>query len=144
MLIKVDRFHGFTSNSVLRFSLREHGPAYRLSAHFVLVEFASKDGADEVLVHPAAVSGLEVIRKKFGRPILLTSAYRSPAHNKAIGGAKRSPHMSGFAVDTVVIGVPPYKVAAFAETMHWGGIGRYPMQGFTHLDVFEENRRWRK
>ena len=39
------------------------------------------------------------IRKHFGKPIHISSGYRSAALNKAIGGSKTSQHCSGEAVD---------------------------------------------
>lgn len=42
---------------------------------------------------------LNFIREKFGRPIIVNSAYRTPEVNKKVGGAKRSLHMQGRAAD---------------------------------------------
>lgn len=42
---------------------------------------------------------LNFIREEFGKPILVNSAYRTPAVNKQVGGAKRSLHMQGRAAD---------------------------------------------
>lgn len=41
----------------------------------------------------------EPIREHFGIPIAITSFYRSPALNKAVGGAKNSQHVLGEAID---------------------------------------------
>jgi hypothetical protein len=43
---------------------------------------------------------LEPLRTLIGVPLLVTSGYRSPALNKAIGGAKNSQHILGQAADT--------------------------------------------
>jgi uncharacterized protein YcbK (DUF882 family) len=42
---------------------------------------------------------LEELRAALGRPVVITSGYRCPEHNKAVGGVPRSPHMLGRAVD---------------------------------------------
>ena len=42
---------------------------------------------------------LQPLRDKLGKPIIITSGYRSPALNKAIGGAPNSQHCKGEAAD---------------------------------------------
>lgn len=42
---------------------------------------------------------LQPLREKAQRPLVLNSGYRSPALNKAIGGAKDSQHLKGEASD---------------------------------------------
>lgn len=42
---------------------------------------------------------LNSVREKFGHPIVINSAFRSPQVNKQVGGAKRSLHMQGRAAD---------------------------------------------
>ena len=42
---------------------------------------------------------LEPLRMKWGRPIIVTSGYRSPTLNKLVGGAKNSDHRFGAASD---------------------------------------------
>lgn len=48
---------------------------------------------------------LEPLRDAVGRPIVITSGYRSPELNRAIGGAKKSQHMLGEAADFEAPGV---------------------------------------
>lgn len=46
--------------------------------------------------------GLEAVRVRLGcAPIIVTSGYRCPALNAAIGGAKNSQHMRGEAADII-------------------------------------------
>lgn len=42
---------------------------------------------------------LEPARKELGRPITVTSGYRSPELNKAVGGVSNSQHLTGCAAD---------------------------------------------
>lgn len=48
----------------------------------------------------------EPIRKHFGKPIFISSGYRSAELNKAIGGASSSQHCSGEAIDIDMDGRP--------------------------------------
>jgi len=83
----------------------------KLSENFNLVEFASKDGAafpQEIQDNlKTLASNLEVLRKHFGKPVTITSGYRSPAHNERIKGAKDSYHIRGMAADIKMPGVSP-------------------------------------
>lgn len=42
---------------------------------------------------------LDPLREAWGRPIYVSSGYRSPALNRAVGGASSSQHMKGQAAD---------------------------------------------
>jgi hypothetical protein len=53
---------------------------------------------------------LQPIRNKFG-PVTVTSGYRSPSVNKAIGGSATSDHCFGFAADFEVAGVDNKELA---------------------------------
>lgn len=56
---------------------------------------------------------LEPIRIHFGKPIIISSGFRSKALNKAIGGASTSQHVRGQAVDFEIDGVPNAKVYSY-------------------------------
>ena len=47
---------------------------------------------------------MQQLRDKLGKPIHILSCYRSPAVNKAVGGAKTSAHMKALAIDFTVQG----------------------------------------
>lgn len=44
---------------------------------------------------------LDVIREKVGKPILISSGFRSPVLNKAVGGVSNSQHQKGLAADLI-------------------------------------------
>ena len=47
---------------------------------------------------------LDPLREAYGKPIIVTSGYRCPALNKAVGGSATSDHMRGCAAD--IVGTP--------------------------------------
>lgn len=114
----------------------------KLSKNFTVKEFACSDGTDTVFVSLALVNLLQKIRDHFGKAVIINSAYRTEAHNKAIGGATYSQHKYGLAADIHINGVTPKEIAAYVETLlpSSGGIGIY--KSFTHVDVRRAKSRW--
>ena len=53
---------------------------------------------------------LEEVRALVGRPIIINSAYRSPAVNASVGGAAASQHLRGQAADFRVVGMTPDQI----------------------------------
>ena len=78
----------------------------KLSANFTVAEFACKDGSDPVFVDSSLAALLQKIRDHFGRPVVITSGYRTASHNKSVGGAAYSQHLYGRAADIRVQGIP--------------------------------------
>ena len=134
-------FAGHDMKGVRAYDLRDTPKTHSLSPNFRLGEFACHDGSAIVLVHTELVSLLENIRAKFGRPIVIHSAYRTEVHNKKIGGVGDSRHVRGMAADIEIRGVDPAEVAKYAEEIGVGGVGRYA--SFTHVDVWKSGRRWK-
>ena len=114
----------------------------KLSTHFRVKEFACTDGSDPIFVDSDLVNILQKVRTHFGAAVTITSAYRTPGKNKAVGGETYSQHLYGRAADIKVKGVSPKKVAAYAETLlkNKGGIGIYST--FVHVDVRATKSRW--
>lgn len=48
---------------------------------------------------------LDPIRESIGRPILINSGYRSPEHNRRVGGSPTSDHLRGLAADIRIAGL---------------------------------------
>lgn len=115
----------------------------KLSANFRVREFACTDGSDPIFIDSELVNVLQKIRSHFGKSVTITSAYRTPGKNKAVGGQVYSQHLYGKAADIKVKGVTPKKVADYAETLlkGKGGIGTYST--FTHIDVRSTKARWK-
>lgn len=99
----------------------------KLSLHFTVEQFirsqtAARLGinntpADEHIVNMALLCYhvLQPLRESLEMPVWISSGYRCPALNKAIGGSKNSQHMLGQAADIVVSGVKPFTIA---EAIH--------------------------
>lgn len=80
----------------------------RLTAHFALEELTAtqhreidnRAPPEVVATLRTTAAQMEGIRKVLGnRVILVSSGYRCPALNRAVGGARTSAHLTGHAVD---------------------------------------------
>ena len=85
---------------------------FKLTPHFRLREFIASDVARERGIDNRAspeiverlrylASHLEDVRAVLGVPLQISSGYRCPALNRAVGGSVRSDHMQGLAADFV-------------------------------------------
>jgi hypothetical protein len=84
----------------------------------------------------AIASKVKQIQSRYGKQLLITSGYRSPARNKAVGGAKSSLHMRRMAVDIKTGHLPRserLKLIKIADSVGIGGIGVYSND--LHFDV---------
>jgi hypothetical protein len=83
-------------------------------------------------------------REAFGRPMTVTSGYRDPAYNRAIGGATMSTHVEFRAMDVHIPGISPRQLYdwfdAHAESQRIG-LGVYS-SGFVHIDTRGTRARW--
>ena len=134
---------------IRQYSFAKNGDR-RLAPDFKVRELRCRDGSDTVMVDETLTVVLQCIREHFGKPVTITSGYRTAVHNAAVGGAKSSQHLLGRAADIRVEGVSVEDVAAYAESLmpDWGGVGRYPVKagratGWVHVDTRAEKARWR-
>ena len=114
---------------------RKNDGSKSLSKNFTVGEFACKDGTDQVRIDTKLVEYLQSIRDKWGKPITITSGYRTVSYNAKIGGASGSYHTTGQAADIVISGVKPIDIAKYAEGIGVLGIGCYNDDLFNHIDT---------
>jgi zinc D-Ala-D-Ala carboxypeptidase len=74
-------------------------------------------GSGKLLVNEAALDKLQALRTRLGKPLIIRSAYRSPEHNRAVGGAKASKHMEGIAFDVAMANHDPEAFEATARAV---------------------------
>lgn len=115
-------------------------------SYFIPQEFASPDAPDSYAkISPKLVYLLEAVRNYIGRPMHINSAYRTPAHNRKVGGATHSQHVLGTAADISTRGWTQEQRREFVRIVRglgFGGIGIYPT--FIHVDVRANKVAWRK
>ena len=133
-----------SAGEVIQLSARD-----KVSPHFTAGEFSTNE-------HPypprhfdrlARIAGiLERCRAVTGRPLKITSGWRDPEANAGAGGAKRSQHMSGRAVDfrdyradnVATQRIYDYLVEHLDE-LGIGGLGIYPANASRpmriHIDI---------
>ncbi len=129
---------------VKTYSLKKDGNT-NLSPHFKVKEFRCKDGTDKILIDDKLVEKLEEIRSELNaKALVIYSGYRTPAHDKKVGGSGSGQHTKGKAVDCYLVGqdgkrISAKLVCATAGDLGFNGIG-YIGSTSLHLDV--ASRKW--
>jgi len=88
-------------------------------------------------VNPVALSKIVRLQEEFGAPLTITSGFRSPSENVQRGGAKKSQHIHGNAIDIAIPGASASETARLIDTasgVGFTGIGGY-RPGKVHVDV---------
>ena len=96
-------------------------------------EWACK-GTGRIMVVTETLDRLEALRAKLGRPIVISSGYRSPEYNAKVSGTgKTGPHTTGRAADIKVNGGRErFELVEAALALGFTGIG--VANGFVHVD----------
>ena len=92
-------------------------------------------GTGQLKLVPEAMDKLQALRDRLGKPLIVRSGYRSPEHNRRVGGAKASKHMDGTAFDIALANHDPVAFEAAARAVGFLGFGYYPRSGFMHIDL---------
>jgi zinc D-Ala-D-Ala carboxypeptidase len=131
-----------------------------LSKHFSLSEFTKSQTAirrginnKPTLAHRLAMGALcnavlEPVRAHFGKPVRISSGYRSKALNAAVGGSNTSQHSLGEAADIEIDGVDNRRLAKWIEAncpfdqiILEGAKRGDPNAGWVHVSIGPRNRR---
>lgn len=132
--------------------------ADRLTTNFYRHEFACKCGCGLDSVKMSLVDGLQEMRDKINAAshrefrININSGCRCIRHNVEVGGKSQSRHLLCDAADIWIDTVDePKEVMPVEDMFDWackvdvfynGGIGRYPDDGFIHVDTRDGLARW--
>lgn len=92
-------------------------------------------GTGAIKINTEAIDKLQALRDRLGKPLIVRFAYRSPRHNRAVGGAPASKHMLGTAFDIAMSNYDPAAFAQAARAVGFLGFGTYPRSGFMHIDL---------
>jgi|SRR5690554_3148246 len=105
--------------------VRKNLAAMQLSKNFTLSEFVkTQTGLDNIPDEKAIANIrdlvdyiLQPLRDAFDTPVIITSGYRSPLVNKAVGGSPTSQHMTGQAADFYIPGITNQQIINMARKL---------------------------
>lgn len=102
-------------------------------------EWACK-GTGKIVVETDFLDLFEKLRGMYGRPLIISSGYRSPEHNAAVSTTgDDGPHTTAQAVDIKIYGSHAFELVALAIGLGFTGVG-VSQKGehakrFVHLDT---------
>ena len=114
----------------------------KVAEHFRVKEFACKDGTPIVFIDDYLAILLNNARNEIGKPITITSEYRTVLHNAKVGGAKCSFHTRGMAADIRADGVKPKELAKVLDKIVPNSCGIIVYDNWVHFDT--RNTKYRK
>lgn len=120
---------------MIRCYIKDEKENEKLGRHFHVREFACKDGTQAIFIDEYLWTILDILREETGKPVIITSGYRTPQHNAKVGGAKYSYHIRGQAADITVKGMTPKEVAKKLDKLVPNGCGIIVEKSWTHFDV---------
>lgn len=103
--------------------------------YFTIAEFDSPDEPGSgVNMHQDLLELLDEMRTIYGKPIAITSGYRTKEHNSYVGGKENSSHLKGLAVDIAIADSNQrYEIIRIAMLLGIKRIGTG--KGFVHIDI---------
>ena len=116
--------------------------------HFSHAELQCRCGCGRAPMDPDFMRRLETVRMSYGKPMVVTSAYRCPVHNASVSSTgSTGPHTTGRAIDIQCAGHDAHALLRIALREGMTGVGirqTGPHSGrFIHLDDLSgANRPW--
>lgn len=123
-------------------------PNCQISKHFTVREVTNGDRrriptrADIQQNILLLAKELDKIRDDWGKPLGVTSWYRPPDVNRAVGGARNSQHIYGKAADIYPIGGNIFEFQKWLDARWDKALGYGAKKGFVHLDLRPGKIRW--
>ena len=108
------------------------------SKYFSKAELQCKCGCEAAPMDATFLIMLDELRAIFGKPLLVSSGYRCPAHNSRVSSTGvTGPHTSGQAIDLKVDRGAAHQLLKIAMDMNFSGIGINQKGNgrFIHLDT---------
>lgn len=115
----------------------------KIARYFKVKEFACKDGSQVVFIDDYLCTVLDILRQKLGKPVIITSGYRTPEWNAKCNGAKYSYHMRGMAADIRVDGMSAKEIADKLNEIVPDECGIIVYSNWVHFDV-RTGKKYRK
>ena len=121
----------------------DYNNSTQLSPHFNVMEFRCQCGGNhETLISSELIEKLEALYATLNcSKIIVTSGYRCPEHDKAVGGTSSGQHTKGTAADVCCYGqdgqpISSKTVCCKAQNLGFTGIANITSSyQYTHLDV---------
>ncbi|RKZ98998.1 MAG: serine/threonine protein kinase [Gammaproteobacteria bacterium] len=103
--------------------------------YFSKQEIACKCGCQAADIDARVMYVADIVRAYTRLPMVITSGVRCAAHNKAVGGAKDSAHVQGFALDIQVNDAVHRRLIRHALSLFGDVIGIGQGENFIHFDI---------
>jgi putative chitinase len=125
-----------------------HTPNCKISKHFTVREVTNGDKrripSDPSVIKNvlALAKELDDIREDWAGPIGVTSWYRPPAINRAVGGVSNSQHINGSAADIYPMDGDIFDFQRWLDKRWDKALGYGASRGFVHVDLRTGRIRW--
>ena len=108
----------------------------QLSKNFTSEEFACQCGCGYDTPNPELIRMLQAARDLYGKPMIISSGCRCIKHNRTVGGATNSAHITGKAADILTpTGIDRYLIIKALTQAGFERLGINFKKKFIHVDI---------